>query len=205
MTLMARPSPRPRPDQLPAARPAVSAVDVHADGGDPLTAMKAAVAVYEMARDKGLPEPIDPPAVVGGRIEVPLLWPSDLLRWVGVLKGLGYADEREHRDFDAATEDIDERRVQALPHHQRGDLAVHGWTETDTDGGRRHKPKRQQWVLRPVVDADSQRHLDLPEPTRPPLSVDGWAAQRWFELTGRRWDCAPVTGPIPVITAEAAR
>jgi hypothetical protein len=203
MTVMTRPSPRPRPDQLPAV-PASADVDLYTSGGDPLAALEAAAAVYRVARDKGLPDP-QLPTVVGDRIEVSLPFPH-LLLWIDMLDGFGPADLPDGYTGEAGEYRYEwgGYRTTVLPNHRVGDYSVVGWTYVDDDGGRRRKRRKQQWVLRLLNEQPCRHCAGLPEPARQPLSVEGWFEQRWFELTGHCWDepaQEPVTGPIPTVPA----
>lgn len=147
--------------------------DVHS-GDDDLAAFEVAAAVLRTARDKGFPAPVTT-TVRGDRIELGLLWPH-LLQWCDMFDGFGQANLPAGHEHGRL-------RMQVVPGHHSGDYSVHGWTWIDGEGGR-----KQQWVLRPVIEHDCRRCVELPDPIREPVGVDAWANRAWFDLTGRRWE-----------------
>jgi hypothetical protein len=176
MTVLTR-EPMTTPHGLPVVRPAYD-VELSAPGSL-RAAMQAADAALEVAEQLGLPEPLPPVAVSGGRIEARLLWP-DLFRWMEMLRGL------------------------KIIGWQRGDYSVAGWTETDHKGDDGEvQTRRQYWLLRPVAEYDCRRCIDLPEPARPPLSPEAWAADAWWRLVGKRWE--EETGPRAHLVPRVSR
>lgn len=203
MTVLTR-EPTTTPHGLPVVAPTstalatrrAQAVDIYTGDADDEPALEAALLVRRIARQKGLPRPVRTEPFPG-RVVLSLPWPH-LLQWIEMLDGLGCAEERgEHLRqtgrFYVDDEDREwmiEARVAALPHHRRGDFAIHGWIDVDDGNG---GTRRQQWVLSPVNEPGCQRCVALPEPARQPLSVAAWFDDAWWRLVGKRWE--EETGP----------
>jgi hypothetical protein len=136
-------------------------------GGADVAALEAALLAARTAKEKGLP-PAVRIGVLGDSIEAALLLP-DLLLWVDLL------DDGWRVGRDAA-----------------GNLVVRAFTSAG-------EGEPQRWTLRPVVeccpavDADGvlrscRRCADLPDHLGYKPTAEAWRDQKWWELTGRRWD-----------------
>jgi hypothetical protein len=135
-------------------------------GGADVAALEAALFAARTAKEKGLP-PAVRIGVLGDSIEAALLLP-DLLLWVDLL-----GEPRVGRDA-------------------AGNLVVHAVTSDEAGGA-------QRWTLRPVVERcpavdaagvlrSCRRCADLPDHLGYKPTAEAWRDQKWWELTGRRWD-----------------